>query len=200
MQVHVVHAHPSEHSFTAQVRDELLRGLADGGHTATVSDLYRMGFATDMTEAEYLRDAHYDATPPLAPDVVAEQRRINAADALVLVYPVFWTEAPAKLVGWFDRIWSYGFAYGQEAGGFPMKTLDRALVIAVAGHTEAELVEQGRLQAMRTVMLDDRINDRARSKDLVLLGGTSRDDPERREANRPIHLRRVYELAVGLGR
>lgn len=143
MQVHVVHAHPSEHSFTAQVRDELLRGLADGGHTATVSDLYRMGFATDMTEAEYLRDAHYDATPPLAPDVVAEQRRINAADALVLVYPVFWTEAPAKLVGWFDR---------------------------------------------------------ARSKDLVLLGGTSRDDPERREANRPIHLRRVYELAVGLGR
>ena len=36
----------------------------------------------------------------------------NMCDAFI--YPVFWTEAPAKLVGWFDRVWSYGLAYGEK--------------------------------------------------------------------------------------
>jgi len=196
--VHLVYCHPWERSFTAEVRDEFLRGLADAGHTATVSDLYAMGFATDMTEDEYLRDAFYDGTPPVADDVLEEQRRINAADALVFIYPVFWTEAPAKLVGWFDRVWRYGFAYGREAGPIPMKTLDLALFIAIAGHDEQALVDQGRLASMRNVMLDDRIFDRARAKDLVLLDGTDRHDMARRDASRARHLPRVRELALTL--
>jgi NAD(P)H dehydrogenase (quinone) len=194
--VHVVYAHPSEESFTAEVRDELLRGLADAGHAATLSDLYAMGFATDMTEQEYRRDAWYDSAPPLAADVLAEQAKVAASDALVFVYPVFWTEAPAKLVGWFDRVWRYGFAYGP---GRSLQKLDVALFLAVAGHDEHELAAQGRLASMRNVMLDDRIHDRARHKDLVLLGGTDRHDMARRDANRPGHLRRVYELATTIG-
>ena len=197
--VHVVYCHPSEASFTAQVRDELLHGLADAGHTTTVSDLYAQGFATDMTEDEYLRDAFYTAEPPLAPDVLAEQSLINAADALVFVYPVFWTEAPAKLVGWFDRVWRYGFAYGKDAGAMPMKTLDRVLFLAIAGHDEDELAAQGRMSSMRNVMLDDRIHDRARAKELVLLGGTDRHDMARREASCARNLARVRELALGFG-
>lgn len=198
--VHVVYCHPSERSFTAEVRDELLRGLADAGHTTSVSDLYAMGFVTDMTEDEYLRDGFYDAAPPVADDVLAEQHKVNAADALVFVYPVFWTEAPAKLVGWFDRVWRYGFAYGRDAGPIPMKTLDLALFLAVAGHDEETLAEQGRLASMRNVMLDDRIHDRARTKELIVLGGTDRHDMARRDANRARHLARVRELALGLGR
>ncbi|MFC7529716.1 NAD(P)H-dependent oxidoreductase [Actinoplanes sp. GCM10030250] len=43
-QVHVVYAHPSPNSFTHEVLDAFLSGLADAGHTATVSDLYAMKF------------------------------------------------------------------------------------------------------------------------------------------------------------
>ena len=193
--VHVVYCHPSPSSFTAQVRDELLAGLANAGHTASVSDLYAMGFATDLTEDEYRRDAYYSLDPPVAPDVLAEQQKVNAADALVFVYPVFWTEAPAKLVGWFDRVWRFGFAYGREGSALPMKTLDRALFLAIAGHDEDDLAAQGRLASMRNVMLDDRIHDRARVKDLVVLGGTDHHDPARREANIARHLPRVRALA-----
>ncbi|MCL2463852.1 MAG: NAD(P)H-dependent oxidoreductase [Micrococcales bacterium] len=199
MHVHVVYCHPSQRSFTAQVRDEFLRGLADAGHTATVSDLYAMGFVTDLSESEYLRDAWYDAVPPLADDVLAEQRKVNAADALVFIYPVFWTEAPARLVGWFDRVWRYGFAYGREAGPIPMKTLDLVLVLAIAGHDEATLAAQGRLASMRNVMLDDRVYDRARAKRFVLLDGTDRHDMARRDAHCARHLTRVRRLAQHLG-
>lgn len=31
-----------------------------------------------------------------------EQEKIQNSDAIVFIYPIFWTEAPAKLVGWFD--------------------------------------------------------------------------------------------------
>ena len=84
-----------------------------------------MGFKTDMTEEEYLRDAYYKTSPAVAEDVLAEQEKINSSDAIVFIYPVFWSEAPAKLVGWFDRVWYYGFAYGEKT----MKVLDKALIL-----------------------------------------------------------------------
>ena len=90
-----------------------------------MSDLYKMNFKTDMSEKEYLRDSNYSTEPGLESDVLAEQAKINSADAIVFIYPVFWTEAPAKLVGWFDRVWSYGFAYGDKT----MKVLDKALIL-----------------------------------------------------------------------
>jgi NAD(P)H dehydrogenase (quinone) len=192
---HIVYCHPSEDSLTAEVRDEFIHGLDDSGKPHTISDLYKMGFETDMTEAEYLRDAYYDSTPPLSADVIVEQALINAADALVFIYPVFWTEAPAKLVGWFDRVWSYGFAYGD---GREMRTLDKTLVIACAGNSKETLEEQGRLQAMENVMLGDRIHDRALSKEFVLLGDTERSDPERRKAMRAQHLETAYRLGKEL--
>ena len=55
-----------------------------------------------MTEQEYLRDSNYRDTPDVAADILAEHEKISSADAIVFIYPVFWTEAPAKLVGWFD--------------------------------------------------------------------------------------------------
>ena len=37
-----------------------------------LSDLYKMGFKTDMTEEEYLRDAYYRTSPDVSEDVLAE--------------------------------------------------------------------------------------------------------------------------------
>lgn len=114
MKVFIVYCHPSEDSFTRHIRDEFIKGLVDSGNEYELSDLYKMGFKTDMTEEEYLRDAYYKNTPDIAADVLTEQQKINSSDAIVFIYPVFWSEAPAKLVGWFDRVWTYGFAYGDR--------------------------------------------------------------------------------------
>ena len=201
--VHIVYCHPSEDSLTAEIRDAFIKGLESSGRSHTISDLYKQGFQTDMTEAEYLRDAYYNDALPLADDVLAEQALIDASDALVFIYPVFWTEAPAKLVGWFDRVWSYGYAYGLDGSlpslpdtphSEPMKVLEKALFIACAGNTKEVLEEQGRLQSMENIMLSDRIHDRARHKELVLLGGTERSNPARREAMRIQHVKTAHRL------
>jgi hypothetical protein len=79
-----------------------------------------------------------------------------------------------------------------------MKVLDKALIIACAGNTEEVLAEQGRLQSMENVMLGDRIHDRARQKEFVLLGGTERSNPKQRETMRNEHIQTAYNLAKEL--
>lgn len=102
MRVFIVYCHPSEESFTARVRDQFIRGLKLAGHTYEISDLYKMNFQSDMTEEEYKRDAFYTTEGYMSADVLAEQEKIQGCDVIVFIYPIFWTEAPAKLVGWFN--------------------------------------------------------------------------------------------------
>ena len=192
MRVFVVYAHPSEDSFTFHVKNSFIKGLEKSGHHVIVSDLYKMGFQTDMSEAEYLRESNYIETSSLPPDILAEQEKINNSDALVFIYPVFWTEAPAKLVGWFDRVWTYGFAYGNRT----MKKLDKALIIAIAGHTIENLKEYGHLQSMKTVMLGDRLHDRVAEKNMVILDAMTKYSAEIRTAKWEEHIKKVYQMGA----
>ena len=188
MKAFIVYCHPSEDSFTRCVRDAFIRGLEDAGHEYVLSDLYQMDFRTDMTEQEYLRDAYYRNTPDPAGDVLAEQAKINASDAIVFIYPVFWSEAPAKLVGWFDRVWTYGFAYGEKT----MKTLEKGLILCSAGNPLERLEQFGILDSMKKVMLGDRLFGRVKQAEFVVFGNTSREN-ELREKNRDRNLETAYE-------
>lgn len=190
MRVFVVYCHPSCDSFTHAIYERFTQGLRDAGHDITVSDLYGMDFRTDISEEEYLRETHYRSDLPLPADVAEEQRKIEAADAMAFVYPVFWTEAPAKLVGWFDRVWTAGYAYADCT----MKILDKAVFLACAGKTLQSLEETGNLRAMETVMLGDRINQRAREKRMFIFDGISHYDEELLQRMKPQHLERAYRL------
>lgn len=194
MHIFIVYCHPSEDSFTRHVRDEFIRGLQSVGHTYEISDLYKMNFKTDMSESEYLRESNYNDKLSLSEDVIAEQDKINRCDVIVFIYPVFWTEAPAKLVGWFDRVWTYGFAYGERI----MKKLKKAVFLVIAGHTIEHLKEYGHYDAMKTVMLADRIFDRAESKELIILDGTTKLNPKLRQANWDKHLKTAFEVGKNL--
>ena len=193
MRAFIVYCHPSEDSFTRCVRDAFIKGLEDAGHEYILSDLYKMDFKTDMTETEYLRDAYYRNTPNLADDVLAEQAKINASDAIVFIYPVFWSEAPAKLVGWFDRVWSYGFAYGEKT----MKTLEKGLILCSAGNPKERLEEFGILDSMKKVMLGDKLFGRVKQTEFVVFDNTSREN-ELREKNREQNLKTAYEKGKNL--
>jgi NAD(P)H dehydrogenase (quinone) len=188
MKVLIVYCHPSDDSFTKHMCDAFIKGIVDSGNEYILSDLYKMDFDPTMTEQEYLRDAYYRNTPDIASDVLVEQEKINSADAIAFVYPVFWTEAPAKLVGWFDRVWSYGFAYGEKT----MKELDKAIILCSAGNPNERLEQFGLLDSMKKVMLGDRLFGRARETEFIVFDNTSREN-ELREKNWDINLRKAYE-------
>ncbi|MCI8372849.1 MAG: flavodoxin family protein [Lachnospiraceae bacterium] len=193
MNILIVLCHPDENSFTYQVYRKFTQGLINAGHNIILSDLYKQNFKTDLSKEEYLRETNYYAEQPLAKDVQIEQSKIQNSDAIVLIYPVFWTEAPAKLVGWFDRVWTSGFAYNPHP---QMKTLEKALIIACAGKSIQTLTETGERAAMETVMLGDHIRNRAKEKEMVILDDMTNWNKELRAKKLPIHLQNVYQLGI----
>ena len=96
-----------------------------------VLDLYAEQFQPSLTEAE--RRLHY-TTPEPAPDIVALQQRLAAADTLVLVFPTWWFSLPAILKGWFDRVWAPKFAFEHGTPIRPLLTgLKSCLVVTTLG-------------------------------------------------------------------
>ena len=194
MKVFIVYCHPSADSFTREVRDSFIAGLESAGHSYILSDLYAMNFNGDIGEDEYKREAFYRRELPVPSDVRLEREKINASDAIVFIYPVFWSDAPAKLVGWFDRVWTFGFAYGDNR---TMKQLEKGLVLCIAGNTLEYFKTTGLGEAMKKVMLDDRLFDRVKSKEMIILEATSRELPER-DLYRERHLKKAFEAGASI--
>ena len=195
MHVYIVFAHPTKRSFTGDVLAEFCRGLEDGDHSYEIGDLYEMDFGTDMSLDEYNREMNvYGNRPalPVPPDVQAEHAKIEKADGLVFVFPVWWSDCPGKLKGWFDRVWVCGYTYVYETYAISGLEIDRALVLCTAGHTLEHLEETGIAESMRCIYLNDRLRPEigvART-DMVVLG----DMAEGGECVRQKNLTRAYQV------
>lgn len=193
MHVYVVFAHPSRRSFSQAVLKAFARGLEEAGHTFEIGDLYDMGFEYEMDEAQYFRELGLDPRAPVPEDVQSEQDKIDRADALVFIYPLWWSDCPAKLKGWFDRVLTYGYAYfyDDDEQRYSRIAIDKALVICSAGHTVEHLEETGIAESMRCIMLSDRLlGVGVKAAEMAILGGMMPGDDSRREGN----LQRAYEL------
>lgn len=193
MHVHVVFAHPARRSFCRDVLETFTSALREAGHSVDVHDLYADGYRSDLDEEEYLREVGGDPGAGLPQDVQREHERIARADMLAFIFPNWWSDAPAKLKGWFDRVWSYGYAYSYEADGSRQSRIRprRALVICSAGHTEAHLEETGIAESMRRIFLDDRLrNVGFTDTRMEILGGMMPGNSTHRDSN----LERVRRL------
>ena len=159
-------------SYTYDVLNQLTRHLISEQIDFEISDLYEMNFKSDMTADEYEREGFANIDLPIPSDVRGEHRKIENADCLIFLYPVWWGDCPSKLKGWFDRVYSVGYAYGHSKNFPKMKILKYGLVICTAGHPNEFLKEIGIAESMRNVMLDDRLGKRFENKEMLILGGT----------------------------
>lgn len=196
MNILIVYCHPSRKSFTYQVFTKLLAGLNKSNHRIIVSDLYDMDFQTDMTESEYEREGFARIENTLPNDILIEYHKIQQSDCIIFIYPVWWSDCPAKLKGWFDRVYSVGYAYGYDSVGnkqIKMKKQKLGLVLCTAGHPNEFLDEIGIAESMRKIMIDDRLGQRFENKQMIILGGTL--DIDKVKEN---HLMKVFEIGENL--
>jgi NAD(P)H dehydrogenase (quinone) len=82
-----------------------------------------------------------------APKDAREQwQKVEAADGLAFIAPVFWLHFPAILKGWFERVFAYGSAYeltregwqGHASGRVPLMRHEKALVISTTLFSEED--------------------------------------------------------------
>lgn len=155
MNILIVYSHPSNISYTFQIRKQLENMFLAKNWHVEVSDLYANNFQSNMTAEEYLREGFANTILPIPNEILEEHRKIENADCIIFLYPVWWSDCPAMMKGWFDRVYSVGYAYGQKAG-----------------HPNEFLSEIGIAQSMETTMLADRLGKRFEKKEMIILGGT----------------------------
>jgi putative NADPH-quinone reductase len=104
----LIYAHPCEESFVSALHRATLEALVRAGWEVDDCDLYAEGFSPVLT-AEERRNYHNTAinTAPVQGYV----DRLRAADALVLVFPVWNFGYPAMLKGFFDRVFLPGVSF-----------------------------------------------------------------------------------------
>ena len=120
MKVLLLSAHPVETSFVASLKAMALRTLQSRGHAVDDCDLYAEQFDPVLTREERL---HYHDTGRNRPRVAGYVERLKAAEALVLVHPVWNFGYPAILKGYFDRVFLPGVSFDIDDTGRLMLTL-----------------------------------------------------------------------------
>jgi putative NADPH-quinone reductase len=181
VRVHVVHCHPSSTSFAAAARDRVVAGLDAAGHDVRLLDLYADRFVPELSAWE--RDHHLDS-PDSKPQIAPYAADLQWCDALVLVYPTWFSGQPGMLKGWIDRVWVQGVAYHLPEGGNVieprLQNIRRLIVVTTHGSPKWVNVlqgEGGKRIAFRALRL--MISRRARLTWLALYGIDHADGPTR---------------------
>ncbi|CAM4084256.1 putative NAD(P)H oxidoreductase [Pseudomonas reidholzensis] len=149
MKALIVIGHHDPDSLTHALAQQVAEGLASAGHSSEIADLGKEAFDPRFSLADHAVHRRLGSPPA---DVLAEQARIERADALVLVYPIYWWSLPALLKGWVERVFSNGWAFDYHADGKLIKKLDGLPVhlVGVAGADAATFERHGYGHAMAT--------------------------------------------------
>lgn len=129
----VIHAHPEAASFSAALRDLVVRVCQERGNEVRMRDLYEEGFSPVVSPNEWsLRGEAPESKPHLSEyfDDVAW------CDTLVFVYPTWWSGQPAVMKGWIDRVLANGVAWNLDPeSGHSMPALRNVTrIVAVTTH------------------------------------------------------------------
>lgn len=180
--MHVVYCHPDPQSFTAAIRDRVVDALRRAGHDQRVVDLYADGFEPEMSSAELA--AHLDP-PEGKVEVASYCADLVWCDALVFIYPTWWSAQPAMLTGWFDRVLIRGVAWELPEGATRLSGRLRNVrhIVAITTHGSSRFVnalegETGRRVIRRAVRV--LCHPLARTTWLSLYG-IDRSTPARRQ-------------------
>lgn len=108
MRVLVLYAHPNPESFGAALHRAAVEALTQVGHEVDDCDLYAEGF--DPVLSREGRVGYHDV-PANTEAVRGYVERVQAAEALVLCFPVWNYGYPAMLKGFFDRVFLPGVSF-----------------------------------------------------------------------------------------
>jgi putative NADPH-quinone reductase len=165
MRVVVVVAHPVSTGFTHAIA-AIAKGTLDAvGHKVTMIDLYAEGFRTAMTREE--RNAYHGDQPILDPIVERHAALIKQADALVFVYPTWWSMMPAILKGWLERVMVPGVGFVFDESGHVRRGLTNVRrVIGISTYAASWMYvktmhDNGRRTLLRALRLNTALLTRA---------------------------------------
>lgn len=135
MRVLIVYANPNPESLSNRVKNLISGVLKKRDFEVEVRDLYQMQFNPVFSQAD-----QSDETRPA--DVKREQEFISWAELIYFIYPIWWSGFPAIMKGYFDRVFSHGFAYSFSDQGV-IKHLEGKKAVIINHHGSPEAAYNG---------------------------------------------------------
>jgi len=138
MKILLILCHPRPGSFNHMLAAGALETLRSFGHKVLFHDLHAEGFDPVLDSSELSRLYSLD-------DLVQEHsRQLTVADGLVIFHPDWWSQPPAMLKGWVDRVFRQGVAYelegedGSEKRWKPLLVGKKGLVFCTSDAEEGD--------------------------------------------------------------
>ncbi len=151
----VVICHPKPASLIRAAADRVLAGAEGAGHAVRVIDLDAIDFdpVLKLTEVR-----NHLGSPESRGELAEHFDALRWAERLVLVYPTWFSGPPARLKGWFDRVWmnevAFVLPHGARRIRGRLRNIRRIEVVTSHGSTRRVNWFQGnsgRLLARRTL-------------------------------------------------
>lgn len=156
MRLLTVFAHPFQTKYPSAVMDAFHAPLRDAGWSVDVLDLHAEGFDPRFTAEDH---AHFWGGP-IPSEIARAHERVNRADRLAFIFPVYWWGMPALMKGWIERVFTVGWAYQfgnsvEDRGKGAKSSLlgnKPTVLIGIAGSKQGTYEKYGYDEAMRTQM------------------------------------------------
>lgn len=110
----IITAHPSTKGFTHTLANNLRELSIARGDTVEILDLYKTELKQDFLHFEDIRTYQEEAKND--PTTLVLQKKIQEADELVFIFPVWWGDMPAIMKNFWDSNFLTGFAFKYENG------------------------------------------------------------------------------------
>ena len=110
----IIFAHPWHGSFNKAILDTVTTELQNKQVPYQVIDLNKDGFNPVLTESELALFAKGESLDPL---VSKYQQMLKETDQLIFIFPLWWSDVPAILKGFFDKVMLKNFAYTATSMG-----------------------------------------------------------------------------------
>lgn len=120
MSVVVVFNHPYEGSYCNAILHAVTKGLQRAQHEVDVIHLDNEGFNPVMTAADLKA---FKERKPIDPKVIDYKQRLDKADHLIFIFPIWWELMPALTKGFIDKVIFPGVAYDYAPSGYGMTPL-----------------------------------------------------------------------------
>lgn len=120
MRVAIVFNHPYEKSYCNAILDSVTKGLQCANHQIDLFHLDNDNFNPAMSKDDLKA---FVAHKPIDPQVIAYNERLEQADHLMFIFPIWWDLMPAMTKGFIDRVLFPGIVYDHHPRGFGLVPL-----------------------------------------------------------------------------
>lgn len=142
----IILAHPNPKSFSTWLTDSITEALVVKGHNVVVRDLYAIGFNPLLSRSD-LASLQKGEIPA---DIRYEQNLLAEAEEITVIYPLWWDNAPAILRGYFERIYTNGFAFKYtDKGMVGLLSGKKVRIFTPMGNSYANYEANGGIEIMR---------------------------------------------------